>query len=314
MSPETAGFRKGSDPRFAPLSATLFSPAKVNLYLAVTGRRPDGYHDLVSVAVTLDFGDDLEVEARESAGRERFVLDCDDAAVPRGPENLVLRAAEAFAAAVPGWRGGARFRLAKRIPPGAGLGGGSSNAVAALRGLNRLAGTALPDEKLEQIAAALGSDCALFVRGGAVLMRGRGERVESLPPEAAQRLAGRRVVLFKPSFSVSTSWAYGRLAQRGGDYVRPAEAERRVANWISGAAEAEALLANNLEASVGEKYLAIPLLLRAIESQARVPGRMSGSGSACFALVHGSDEVRAVVERVRDAWGEPAFVREASIA
>jgi 4-diphosphocytidyl-2-C-methyl-D-erythritol kinase len=117
----------------------LFSPAKINLFLAITGRRADGFHDLVSVVAPLDFGDHLELRP---AAAGTFVLECDEPAVPLGEENLILRAAREFVAGT-GWRGGARFRLRKRIPIGAGLGGGSSNAVAALRGLNQLSGGAL---------------------------------------------------------------------------------------------------------------------------------------------------------------------------
>ena len=110
------------------MKVSLPSPAKVNLFLAVTGRRADGFHDLVSVAALLDFSDELEV-APAAAG---FTLECDDAAVPTDGNNLVLKAAAAFVAAT-GWKGGGHFKLTKRIPMGAGLGGGSGNAVTAVR-------------------------------------------------------------------------------------------------------------------------------------------------------------------------------------
>ena len=111
-----------------------FSPAKLNLYLAVTGRRADGFHDLVSLAVPLVWGDELRVTPTDGA----FTLTCNDPAVPVDDTNLVLRAAHSFRTAT-GWTGGARFVLEKRIPMGAGLGGGSSNAAIALRALNHLA-------------------------------------------------------------------------------------------------------------------------------------------------------------------------------
>ena len=115
-----------------------FSPAKLNLYLAVTGRRADGFHDLVSLAVPLVWGDELRVTPTDGA----FTLTCNDPAVPVDDTNLVLRAAHSFRTAT-GWTGGARFVLEKRIPMGAGLGGGSSNATIALRALNHLAGAPL---------------------------------------------------------------------------------------------------------------------------------------------------------------------------
>ena len=99
---------------------TVFSPAKINLYLAITGRRADGFHDLVSVAAPLQFGDELAAEPLAAGG---FTLECDDPAVPVDGSNLILKAAALFAATT-GWEGGARFCLTKRIPMGAGLGGG----------------------------------------------------------------------------------------------------------------------------------------------------------------------------------------------
>ena len=117
---------------------SIFAPAKVNLFLAITGRRADGYHDLVSVVAPVEFGDTLRVEVQVGGGgAARFELGCDDAAVPVDETNLVWKAARAFVAAT-GWTGGAQFFLEKRIPMGAGLGGGSSDAVAALRALNEL--------------------------------------------------------------------------------------------------------------------------------------------------------------------------------
>jgi 4-diphosphocytidyl-2-C-methyl-D-erythritol kinase len=189
------------------------APAKLNLFLAVTGRRADGFHDLVSVAAPVEFGDTLTVEAT-GGGRGTgggFELACDDATVPVDETNLVLKAAHAFRAAT-GWRGGAKFFLQKRIPLGAGLGGGSSDAVAALRALNALAGAPLAPVALAEVAARLGSDCALFLHDRPVVMRGRGERIEPLPAAAAARLRGRRVLIFKPGFGVATAWAYAQMS------------------------------------------------------------------------------------------------------
>ncbi len=287
---------------------TEFSPAKINLFLAVTGRRPDGYHDLVSVAAPLDLGDEL---AAERGGRG-YTLECDDAAVPVDASNLVLKAAEAFSSAT-GWREPVRFRLGKRIPMGAGLGGGSSNAVAALRALNALSGGRLPDERLAGLATTLGSDCALFVHRAPVVMRGRGERVAALPAAAAARLRGRRVLLFKPSFSISTAWAYGCMAAHGADYLPAAAAEARLAEWLQGGAPAEQLLFNNMEPVAFAKYPALPLLLARLR-RAGAAAAMSGSGSACFALP-GDDSVTAnLVAQVRECWGAAAWVREARLA
>ncbi|HWA25379.1 MAG TPA: 4-(cytidine 5'-diphospho)-2-C-methyl-D-erythritol kinase [Lacunisphaera sp.] len=295
------------------MEISVFSPAKLNLFLAVTGRRPDGFHDLVSVVAPLDFGDDLKVSPVEGAAAAAFTLACDDPEVPGDGTNLVLRAAEAFATAT-GWKGGAHFTLTKRIPMGAGLGGGSSNAVAALRALNRLAGGLQDEVQLGPTAAALGSDCALFLANAPAVMRGRGERIERLPEPGAARLRGRRVVVFKPTFGISTPWAYQRMVARGADYLPAADAEDRLAAWLGGNAPAEELLFNNMEPAAFEKYLALPALGEKLRTEFGVVARMSGSGSACYALLGDNQAAAPLVARIRECWGAGAFVQEARIA
>jgi 4-diphosphocytidyl-2-C-methyl-D-erythritol kinase len=293
------------------MDVTIFSPAKINLSLAVTGRRADGFHDLVSVVAPVQWGDELVVQSASQSGLS--TLECDVPGVPTDGSNLILRAAEAFAAAT-GKRGAVRFKLTKRIPLGAGLGGGSSNAVAALRAINQLAGAPLSTTQLANLAAQLGSDCALFLHGGAVIMRGRGERIEALPAAAAARLRGRRVLLFKPSFGISTPWAYGRMVARGSDYLPAPEAERRLSAWIHRDAPAEELLANNMEPAAFEKYLALPVLLTRLRREDNVAARMSGSGSACFALLEEGRDEHALIDKIRAAWGETAWVQVTRIA
>jgi 4-diphosphocytidyl-2-C-methyl-D-erythritol kinase len=292
--------------------AEVLSPAKINLTLAVTGRRPDGYHDLVSVVAPLAWGDRLSAAPAPDG---ETTLDCDDPAVPSGPDNLILKAAAAFRAAA-GWTGGVRFDLRKVIPMGAGLGGGSSNAASALRLLNAMAGGGLSAEALARVAAGVGSDCPLFLADAPVVMRGRGERIEPLVPAARSRLAGRRVALFKPGFSVATAWAYRHCAQRAA-YASAVEAERRLAAWCADAdAPAEQLLSNSLETPVFEKFPALPGLLARLRNCFGWEGRMSGSGSALFVLVPPGD-VRPMAEvaaAVREAWGPSAWFQDTKIA
>lgn len=291
---------------------TVFAPAKLNLFLAVTGRRPDGFHDLVSVVAPLTFGDTLTVAAADG-----FSLSCTDPEVPIDESNLVLRAARAFAAATR-WPGGAAFHLEKRIPMGAGLGGGSSDAVAALRALQALAGPAhaLAPEPLAELAAQLGSDCPLFLRGEPVVMRGRGERVSPLPADAVRRLRGRRVLVFKPGFGISTPWAYGQLAAVApGGYLPATEAEARLASWCDDpSAPAEALLLNNMEPPAFAKFVALPELLDQLRARFGIEPRMSGSGSACYVLLGDEREVAPLLEVIRSAWGESVFALESRLA
>lgn len=293
-------------------SVAIFSPAKINLSLAITGRRADGFHELISVTATLAFGDTLRAErAADGAG---FSLACDAEGVPTDGTNLVLRAAEKFAAAT-GWRGGAKFVLEKRIPVGAGLGGGSGNAVAALRALEALSGVALAEERRLGLAAELGSDCPLFCHGAPLVMRGRGERIELLAAGAAERLRGRRVLVFKPAFGVATAWAYQALAARPEWYADAAAEEARLATWAADAdAPAEALLANTLERPVFAKWVALPAMLAWLRERHGLAPRMSGSGSACFAFLPAGADEAAIIATVREGWGDGAFVQITEIA
>lgn len=298
------------------MDVSVFSPAKLNLFLAVTGRRADGFHDLVSLVTPLTFGDELAAQLAAPAEGARFRLVCDHPEVPVDGTNLILRAAEAFAVAA-NWKGGAHFQLTKRIPVGAGLGGGSSNAAAALRALNRLTGGLLDEPQLAAVAATLGSDCVLFLRNAPVVMRGRGERVEALPEPAAARLRGRRVLLFKPSFGISTPWAYQRMIARGTDYVAAADAESRLAAWVESDAPAEKLLFNNMEPAAFGKYGALPLLLERLRRDFGAAVAMSGSGSACFALVkeqEGEAGLAGMKQVIRASWGDVTFVQDARLA
>ena len=298
-------------------SVTVFSPAKVNLFLAVTGRRADGFHDLLSLAAPVTFGDTLKFEIRNSKFENSeggFSLECTDPGVPVDDSNLVLKAARAFRAAT-GWRGGAKFTLEKHIPMGAGLGGGSSNGVAALRALNALAGEPLGAAALAQLAAQLGSDCALFLHDGPVVLRGRGDIVEPLDASGGlARLRGRRLLIFKPDFGISTAGAYTALA---GNYMPLAEAEARLAGWLGDPkAPAEALLFNIFERVAFSKYLALPALLDELRRRFGFAPLMTGSGSACFAMLGANTEtpVHAVTTAIREAWGPSAFVVETTIA
>jgi 4-diphosphocytidyl-2-C-methyl-D-erythritol kinase len=291
---------------------SIFAPAKLNLFLAVTGRRADGFHDLVSLVAPLDFGDTLHAEAAPSIS-----LTCDDPALACDDSNLVLKAATISAAAAGKPAIGAKFFLEKRIPVGAGLGGGSSDGVAALKVMAQLAGGRIATAALPDLAARLGSDCPLFLYDRPVILRGRGERVAPVPAAGLARLRGRRVLVFKPGFGVATAWAYAQLAavaDRPGTYLREADAEGRLGRWIADeGAPAEDLLFNNMEPPVFAKYLALPSLLEQLQRDFGLAARMSGSGSSCFAFLRNDTPMTAVFAAIRAAWGESAFVIEARL-
>jgi 4-diphosphocytidyl-2-C-methyl-D-erythritol kinase len=185
----------------------LESPAKINLFLEVLDRRPDGYHEIDTLFQTVSLADRVEVEV--TPGRPGIAVATDDPALPRDEENLAGRAARALLDEAGRADIGVRVRIAKRIPSGAGLGGGSGDAATVLVALDRLLELAWGADRLEAIGARIGSDVPFLVRGGTARGRGRGEILSRLPPlEAAP------ILLAKPPVSVSTGWAYANLRRR----------------------------------------------------------------------------------------------------
>ena len=281
--------------------------AKLNLSLAITGRRADGFHELISLVAPIALADTLTLDVGRPLG-----LTCDDASLPVDGSNLVLKIAAAYVKRRPSAPTG-HFHLTKKVPHGAGLGGGSSDAAAALRLLDQASGDPLGLEVLETLAAEVGSDCPFFVRGQAAVMRGRGERLEILPLAARAALAGRKVVLVKPPFGVPTPEAYALLA-KAGKYRPAAQAEAELAAWIAQPAADPSVLGNDLAAPVFAKYLALPVGLESFRRATGVNWQMTGSGSACFAFVSdGFDHARLRAD-VRRAWGPGAWVEETVIS
>lgn len=291
------------------MSLTLESPAKVNLMLSVHGPRPDGFHALTSIMAPLTFCDRLRV-SRSGAAADTF--HCDNADVPPGGDNLILRAAELFRR-----RSGTldyfNFDLEKRIPMGAGLGGGSSNAVVALKAMNELTGEPLARQALLGVTAEVGSDCPFFIDGLTARISGRGADTEVLPAAIRERLSGRRIALFRPHFGVPTAWAYARLrAGAPASYENEASARSRVEAFLSGGS-LEDLLFNSFERSVGQKYLVIPCLLEALRASGYAC-LMSGSGSCCFALLEDGMDLAGLKSVCEQALGPRAFFIESWLA
>jgi 4-diphosphocytidyl-2-C-methyl-D-erythritol kinase len=294
-------------------AATAFAPAKVNLLLAITGARPDGFHSLVSLAAPIALGDTLRLETSAAPGDD--TLECAAPGVPTDASNLVLKAAALFRSAAPG-RAPARvhFALEKRVPHGAGLGGGSSDGATALALLNAAAGAPLSAAALAALAARLGSDCPLFLAGRPAVIRGRGEHVELLGDAEAAALRGRRLLLFKPAFGVSTADAYAamRAAPGGEEYVPEADAEARLAAWRAAPA-APFPLFNNMEGVVFRKHPALPVLLEALAARFGLAPRMSGSGSACFAFLPEGFDAAPAAALIRETWGTSAFICDTAL-
>lgn len=256
-------------------------PAKVNLYLKVLGRREDGYHEVVSVMQPLGLADVLT--AQPALG---LSLECDSPAVPSGPANLVWQAAEKFAARA-GWRPAVRFRLAKRLPVAAGLGGGSSNAAAALHLLNLLAGAPLKLETLHPVAAELGADVPFFLYGRPALARGIGTELTplDLPPYW--------YVLLNPGFPLSTRWVYGNLKLEALSRAAPLAPE------ALDLARPETWVANDLESVALEHYPVLQELKGRILRAGAKAAALSGSGPTLFGLFEEKEAALAAARKLR---------------
>lgn len=252
---------------------TLFSPAKINLFLEVTGRRADGYHDIESVFLAVDVGDTLRADKRPDS---RVVLSCDRPDIPVDGRNLVVRAAELLRREC-GIREGIDFALEKRIPAGAGLGGGSSNAAAALILADAVWKTGLSRAELAELGARVGSDVPFFLHGGLCLCRGRGERVTPLDGIAGVP----RIALAATGLFSDTASAYRGLrlpppglARDAGRFIRALE------SGDPGAMSAAAF--NRFEETVFRAFPELGAAHARLQGALDAPVRMSGSGSSLW--------------------------------
>lgn len=285
-----------------PDTVRLKAPAKVNLFLEVLGRRKDGYHDLETLFAKVGLCDDVSVRVLKAPGPVRLKLrNLTATPVPDGPENLAVRAAEMFRAEA-GLSRGLKIVLVKRIPAGAGLGGGSSDAAAVLNALSRLF-PKVPRRRVEALAPRLGADVPVFLRKeGFLVGRGIGDRLKAVAPP--RLLAHSPILIVFPGTPVATSAAFAKLASlrrenglTGRVYLsrllRVFAAGSPPSLWIK-------LLFNRLEEAVLPFYPAVAEAKRSLEALGAAP-LMSGSGSCVFAVAPGAAAGRRWAARLRRA-------------
>ena len=285
----------------------VFAPAKINLFLAITGKRDDGYHQLSSLMAKLALGDILRV--RRTGNQCGIQLTCPGYAELENPQNLVFRAASKwFEATGESW--GMELLLKKQIPALAGLGGGSSDAVSTLVALNELGDSKLTQEDLVQLSAEIGSDCPSFFVDGLCVAEGRGESVRPLPPTVSKSLVGQKVLLFRPNIGFSTAEIYQNLAKKK-KYSTPDWAKDRMILWEMGELSTIELLHNDLENVVFSKHIYYPVLFQQIEEQFGLVPKMSGSGSACFVLIPNEfEQITSLKELISNAFGADCWVKD----
>ena len=259
--------------------------AKLNLTLDVLGKREDGYHDLQSVMQTVSVRDDIEIDV--GTGKP-WKLVCDKEGIPCDERNLAWKAAKVYCDAMKKDPDGLEIRITKRIPSGAGMGGGSADAAAVLRALNEHYGNPLSVMALAELGAQVGSDVPFCVVCGTAMCEGRGERIRKLPdmPDCI-------IVVCKPEFSVSTPELYKKID------------EVAISNRPDNRAMESALLAGDLEKVahglcnvfdpvVTADHLELNYIKSIFHQYGAVGYQMTGSGSACFAIVS-EFEVAAVI-------------------
>ncbi len=260
----------------------LFAPAKINLSFKILLRREDGFHEIETLMAPISLADELTIEPDEPGSGISFSTD--DPTLPPGEDNLVVRAARSFFATI-GEEPGVRIMLRKRIPHGAGLGGGSSDAASTLLGLNQLHEQPLTADRLTNLAAALGSDVPFFLVQSAARCSGRGEvvdPVEPLPPFS--------LLLLKPEFGVPTPWAYQHWR------------DSRDLPGVDHAPQAvgDLTFQNDLERPVFEKYLFLARVKGWLREQPEVDAALlSGSGSTMFAVLREAAAGDALAARAR---------------
>ena len=260
----------------------LLAPAKINLSFEIKGRRPDGFHEIETFMVPIALADRLTIERKSDDDGIHF--SCDDPSLPSGADNLVVRAANLFRKRTK-VAAGIAIALEKKIPHGAGLGGGSSDAATTLLGLDELFETELAPEELLEMAAELGSDVPFFIVRSAAICRGRGEMVTPISLETNLEL-----LLVKPEFGVPTPSAYTRWKNSrelpGVDYSPQEFAGLK--------------FANDLERPVFEKFIFLARLKTWLRQQSEVAvALMSGSGSTLFAVLRDGVEAEQLAKRVR---------------
>jgi 4-diphosphocytidyl-2-C-methyl-D-erythritol kinase len=280
------------------------APAKINLSLRVVGRRADGYHLLDTIMVPVSLYDDLYIRKLRRTTKTKkpalpeIKVTCDHSSVPDDENNLAHRAARLLLAQAKSDQP-LEIRIRKRIPVGAGLGGGSSDAAATLVGLNRLLKLRLSEKQLERLALRLGADVPFFIRGRPARARGIGERLSPLG-----RIFRPWIVIVYPGFAVWTAWVYGNLPRK--------LTKHRVNTSIGTSPRAfdnlATLLVNDLESVTIKRYRKIAAIKQRLLRLGAVGSLMVGSGSSVFGLFRSKQKAEEAFQRLRQEEEAQAFL------
>ncbi|MGD9976056.1 MAG: 4-(cytidine 5'-diphospho)-2-C-methyl-D-erythritol kinase [Desulfatirhabdiaceae bacterium] len=272
----------------------VVSPAKINLFLAVTGKRPDGYHNLVSLMCPIALYDEI---AMDFNGNHIQVV-CNHPDVPQDESNLAARAAIEYCRRVNN-RQGVSIRIDKRIPVAAGLGGGSSNAATVLLAMNRYHGNLLSPRELAEMAIALGSDVPFFIYQKPAIVTGKGEQIEIY-----DRLSSFPVLLICPSVSVSTQMVYANLN------LGLTKCEQKLKKFLLNDCQfdIQSGLCNDLETVTGSMVPEIGQIKQLLIQNGALGSLMSGSGPSVFGVFSDDQAMSLAYRSISDDFGYSCFM------
>lgn len=270
----------------------FLAPAKINLSLDVLKRRDDGYHIVEMVVQTIDLCDSLYIQPRFDG---RIKVLCSHPLAPGGPKNLVYQAAARLKSLAGAKPLGATIKIVKRIPVAAGLGGGSADAAAALKGLNLLWDLRLPPTVLAQVALELGADVPFCLRGGAALVGGVGEELTSLPPPPKLW-----VVLLKPQAGIGTAVVYSKFRQAR--VLHRPDTKGLISTLAVGDLSAlSGVMANVLESVTFSLAPELNLLKSRAMDLGALAAQMSGSGPTVFALAKDFGQAQIIYQGLKNS-------------
>jgi len=257
----------------------LLSPAKINIGLRVLRRRADGYHDIETIFHEVKLFDEIEIEISD-----KVEFETDSTEIPTGGDNLCLKAVRIFFESF-GIHSGVKIYLRKRIPVGAGLGGGSSNSATVLKGLNILFETGADEDLLCELGSLIGSDVPFFIKGGTAYATGRGEILEPIQIEVPYK-----IVIVYPKIRIQTAWAYQNLNLE--DHGNEESLKKIFVQNINKPEKLRELVKNDFEKLVFSYHPEVGAVKSKLYDLGSVFSLMSGSGSAVFGFFDEIDEVK----------------------
>ena len=286
------------------------APAKINLFLDILGKRPDGYHNIKSIVLPVSVYDRVVLENRPAGIETVAERDIQLPGIPwamawcPAADNLTTRAARLLKEAT-GHPGGVRIILKKNIPIGAGLGGGSSDAAAVLSGLNTLWETGLSQDRLMALGTRLGCDIPALIHGGSLCMEGVGEQITPIRRNAQKPLW---LLLVYPGFAVSTTDIYARHTASLTS-APPADKFHQVVSGLEQGVPAQvaAGLYNALQPAAFRKYPLLELIKNKLAAAGALGVQLTGSGSTLYALVQDADHGHVLDGRLRKSIECPAW-------